>query len=152
MLRNKIILVQGKHLIAKRITSSELSQINIDRIILITALRYPEYLPPKLDPMNPNKLLEEIEDVFLEFQYLERGFLVSAEYAEALVQRREEIQIVEGMTMNLPWIYDMIRTLHKNLGQSIIDVLTGEEHIRINNVVYPWEEGLNWLKIQPSFG
>lgn len=151
-LRNKIILVQGQRRIADFITLTEFSRINTDRIVLITALRYPQLLPASIDPMNLNGLLENLYDILDHFAHTDHTFLVLSEYANVVMDRGTEIKVVEGQSMNVSWIYKIVKTLHKNLGQVVTEVKTESEMIFIDQVGHPWDEGLLLLRQTDSPG
>lgn len=151
-LRNKIILVQGQRRIADLITLTEFSRINTDRIVLIAALRYPQLLPANIDPMNLNGLLENLYDILDHFAHTDHIFLVLSEYANVVMDRGTEIKVVEGQSMNVSWIYKIVKTLHKNLGQAVTEVKTESETIFIDQVSHPWDEGLLLLRQTDSPG
>ncbi len=144
-LRNKIILVQGQRRIAQLI-ATECDRIDADRIILITALRFPEFLPVSLTAVNPNQILDNVIDVLTNFSRLDHDFLISAEYANAVMDRDKNILAVDGESMNTSWFYQTIRSIHKSLGQIIVEVRTEQEQIFVNDVAHPWEEGLELLR------
>jgi len=145
-LRNEIILIQGQYKIAELTTLIGYSRINTDRIVLITALRFPQFLPDSLDPTNPNQLLDNIIEVLEHFAHLEQTFLIYAEYANSIVDRGKNIQVVEGASMNIPWLYNVVRMFHKNLGQTVVNVKIETKKIYINEVAHSWETGLSLLK------
>lgn len=144
MIKNKVILVHGQRHITESIDNTT---INADYVVLITALRFPHFIPAGLGS-NPNELLDHVIDVLEHFAYLNQRFLISLEYANAIVDRKRNVQIVEGQSMNVSWFYNIIRAFHKNMGQTIVEVKTEADRMHINEVLHSWEAGLNLLRCQ----
>lgn len=143
-MRKKIILIQGSSQIANQLVIPENSIINTDQVILITTLKYPQSLPDGFVPSDPACILSEIIEVFEHLCRMEMSFLVYSEYANMMLDR--EIQAVEGLSMNVPFLYNTVRMFHKNMGQTVVEVVTEEtKWISINGTHHSWQEGLSLL-------
>jgi len=154
MSRSKIFLIKGQYNIAQKITLGEYARINVDHIVLITAIRFPQYLS---NPMTPDEILNDPDRVLEDFDIDDQRHLIAAEYANMVVDRGH-IEAVEGRSMDVEWLYNTIRAYHKNCGQSVVDIeglpRRGGTPVKmiIDGVAHTWQEGLERLESQPSLG
>lgn len=150
-LRNQVVLIRGRHRLSDHITIGEFARIDVDKIVLITALRHPCCLPE----YDPNQILEraiEIADVLWQHELSQS---VLSEYALMLNDR--DVQAIEGTALDLPWLYNAIRSIHKTRKQIVIEVNIKDHDglaigMYINDVYHPWKEGITILQQNPSSG
>jgi len=164
MRRNKVILIKGQHYIARTITLAEYARIDADQIVLITALKYPQFLPAELDTKDPTEILENVLAVIESFDVEDQRHRISAEYANIVVDRGLGlIEAVEGQAMTVEWLYNTIRAYHKSFGQTVVDVevspvriggrFNAPAELVIDEVTYKLHEGIQILNgHQPSLG
>lgn len=143
--RSKIFLIKGQYNIAQEITLAECARINVDNIVLITALKYPQFLS---ESMTPSEILESIIRVVEDFDIDDQRHRIVAEYASMFVDRGYNIvKAVEGTAMRVEWFYNTIKAYHKNCGQSVVDISrTNGNQMKIDGVCHDWESGLAMLE------
>ena len=121
-MRNKVILIRGHSNISPQITSAAFERLNADNVLVMAALRYPQYMP---DPWNRFSINTSTigNNAFQILDYIRaEGYehCLSAQYAETATERGlESIRVVEGNVLEVDWFYSTVKNYHKNFGQSV---------------------------------
>ena len=121
MIRNKLILIKGNQHLAERITKADFERVNVDRIVLIVALKYPSLSSHVYESAILTNREDEIKEV-LNCLYGENDYLLAVEYTNMYNDHLNEIKVVEGTALEVDWFHDMIKTIHKNAGMKIVEV------------------------------
>jgi hypothetical protein len=157
-MRNKIILVRGYCSVGKKATVAEFERIQADHAVIITALRRKRYLPPGF---NLNALMEGryTKDLLEHWRAIEMDHMLVAEYADMVIdQGRDQIKVVEGNALTVQWFYESVRAIHKQHGQSVVDVEVlwkGKNNcvsLVIEGKEFPYDEGIERLKPESCLG
>jgi len=143
-MRTKIMLIKGFAGIAKKITMAEFERINADNVVLIAALRRPQFTPPNLE--NPARMLEAVEEVLAYWKRIEMQHLLCAEYANMLIDREEIVKVVEGNSLKVDWFYDSVKAIHKNMDQKIVEAEVKGFYLLFEGQELKLEEAIERLK------
>lgn len=124
-MRSKVIIVRGFADISPQITRAAFERLNADNVLVMTALRYPQYMP---DPWNgfsvDTSSIDFHTDEILEYmRNLGHEHVLLAQYAEIATERGlPSIRIVEGDVLQVDWFYETVRNYHKTFGQNVLVV------------------------------
>lgn len=130
-MRNKVVLIKGMANVAPQITLAAFERINADHVVLIAALRRPQYLPdrrtinkddkfPEGFEMDPTTLLMQAKLLLEHWHSHDCEHIVTSEYADMLCQQ-EDVRVVEGVSLEVPWFYETIKAFHKNRQQKVVE-------------------------------
>lgn len=122
-MRNKVILIKGNCNIGNQITIARHQRLDADRIALIIALRSAELLPLWMaDSASPDEMLKHIRQIVQQWSDERPQHALGAEYAASVVERgAENLKVVEGESLHIGWYYETAKTIHRNLGCTIIE-------------------------------
>lgn len=155
-MRNKVVLIKGWLNIAREITLAEFERIYADNIVLIAALRRPQFLPPEMG-LDPTSLVINCKKIMEHWRIIDQDHFLMSEYASvALDHGSADIKAVEGDSLRVLWFYETVKAIHRHFGQTIIEaeVLFKNEgqFVRIDQEEYPLEEAVKRLKPHPILG
>lgn len=119
--RNKVILIKGFACVARQITLAEFERINADHVVIICALRRPQFLPEGFD-LDLSTIELRVGQLLEHWKNIDQTHLLTAEYANvALDHGGSDVRAVEGHCLDVPWFYETVKALHKSFGQHIIE-------------------------------
>ena len=149
-MKKKIILIKGSANLLPHITSAEFERINADHLVLIAALRYPQFMPSDLT-VDADIILKEYKEIMTHWHQIDQDYFLISEYASTVIDRgRVNIKAVEGNSLRVPWFYESIKNIHKQFGQMIIDVdiikIKDQIIIKIDHEELTWNEAVEHLK------
>jgi len=157
-MRNKVFLIKGAAKIASQVTVAPYERINADYVALITALRHPEFLPAEYSGFeaDPTSIYTCIGKVMEHWRQNHHDHLVASEYASMMVDRGPDVRIVEGFSLQAEWFYHTVRSLHRHLGQTVVDceVIYSRENLwlRIDTIDHRIEDAIERLKSSHTLG
>jgi len=154
-MRNKVILIKGFANISPRITLAPYERINADHVVVMTALRFPQFIPEHLYNfrMNLEKIHESVNEILNLWMQEDHTHLIAAEYASVVIDRGgSDVRAVEGKSLSVQWFYDTIRNFHKHFGQTIIDCEIFEENLIIDKEYLSIEDAICRLSPHSSLG
>ena len=121
-MRNKVILIRAFAHISPEITSAAFERMNADHILIMTALRWPQYMPDPWNKftisttscvLNTKPILEHLRSEGNEHCLL-------AQYADIATERGlDSIRVVEGEVLRIDWFYETVKNYHKAYGQTV---------------------------------
>lgn len=154
-MRNKVVLIKGFGNISPRITLSEFERINADHVVLMAALRYPQFLPEQFCKflLNVQEISDHVEHILKFWEQEDYCHIASAEYANVVVDRGgKDVRSVEGRSLTVPWFYETIRAYHRHFGQTVIDCELFDGYMEVDDVKMTIEESIARLGPHPSLG
>lgn len=153
--RNRVLLIRGtlpsdRKNISKQLTRAPYERLNLDHLVLSIVLRYPHLIPPEMD----SEILSESDTIIAVSRNLEKflehfvstfdSSLIISEYA-SVASDRQEVKLVEGVSLEYDWIYHPVKTLHKQWGQVVMDVQLTAQNVIVDDRQLSWEDALSWL-------
>jgi len=154
-MRNKVVLIKGFGNISPKITLSAYERINADHVVLMAALRYPQFLPERFSKfmLDVREISDHVEHILKFWEKEDCGHIASAEYANVVVDRGgKDVRSVEGRSLTIPWFYETIRTYHRHFGQTVIDCELFDGYMEVDEVRLTTEEAIERLGPHPSLG
>lgn len=154
-MREKVILIKGFANISPRITLASFERINADNVVLITALRFPQFIPEHLNDFEPNlsKLQSNLMDLVKAWETEGLQHILSAEYANVVLDRGgKDVRAVEGNSLAAPWFYETIRNYHRYFGQTVVDCELADGFANINGEKLTLELLIDRYGPHPSLG
>lgn len=151
-MRDKVILVKGNDGFATQITIAPFERIVADHVVLIVGLKYPQCLPEGYydgKTLDPNRILEHAADIVRYWAGAEQEHLISAEYASMVLDYgRRCVKAVEGNCLFVPWFFETLRVLHRNLGHQVVEVeiIPNSDNVLIDGVSSTRDEALTKMK------
>lgn len=121
-MRSKIILIRGFSNISPQITSAAFERLNADNVLVMTALRWPQYMP---DPWNAftvdtSSIDLNCEEILDHMRVEGTEHCLLAQYADIATERGlNSIRVVEGDVLKIDWFYETVRNYHKTFGQTV---------------------------------
>lgn len=153
-MRNKVVLIKGYAGVSKRITMGEFERINADHIVLIAALRNPQFLPEGFE--DPNRIVTLPKEVLTHWKSMDREHFVIAEYANMFTDRGgENIKAVEGYSLEVDWFFEAVKAFHRNIKFKIIECsLTFNPILKmvVEGQEYTLKEAIERLGPNPNLG
>jgi len=154
-MRNKVVLIKGFANLAPRITLAPYERINADHVVVMAALRFPQFIPEHLYEfqMNLEKIHESVNEILDLWIQEDHTHLVAAEYASVVIDRGgSDVRAVEGKSMSVQWFYDTIRSYHRHFGQTVVDCEIFEGSLIIDEEQLSIEDAIYRLSPHPSLG
>lgn len=122
MRNNKVYIIRGYANLASRITAAEFERINMDHVLLITALRRPQFLPTEIR-LDPNSIMLEYKKIMDHWRVIDQEYFLTAEYGNVVLDHGgDDVKAVEGEPLRIQWFFDIIKAVHKSFGQSVVEV------------------------------
>lgn len=153
-MRNKVVLIKGYAGVSKKITMGEFERINADHIVLIAALRNPQFLPEGFD--EPTRILALPKEVLNHWKSIDREHFVVAEYANMFMDRGgENIKAVEGYSLEVEWFYDAVKAFHRNIKFKITEcgiIVSPHLKMTIDGQEFTLKEAIERLRPNPNLG
>lgn len=155
-MRNKVVLIKGYAGVSKKITMGEFERINADHIVLIAALRRPQFSPEGFD--DPSRVVNFPKEVLSHWRSLDREHFVIAEYANMITDRGgENIKAVEGVSLELDWFYEAVKAFHRNMKVKVVECrLILDENpclqMTIDGQRYTMADAIERLRPNPNLG
>jgi hypothetical protein len=149
--RNKVILIKGYAGVARHITLAEFERINADHVVVICAMRRPQFLPPTVK-LDLSTIELKVSHLLEYWTSIEQDHFVLNEYADVLNDHGGgDVKVVEGESLLVPWFYEVVKAMHKSKGQHIVDarVVTdrpGGLWLDVDGQVHPLREALDRLR------
>jgi hypothetical protein len=157
-MRNKVYLIRGWNNLSKQITLAEFERINVEHVLLITALRKPQFLPPDTD-MDPNSIMLRYKRIMDHWKLIEHSHLFTSEYANVVLDHGgKDVKAVEGEPLYVDWFFESVKSMHKAFGQIVIEIVVnygrGENgvSIAIDGREYSRDEAIELLKPDSCLG
>ncbi len=149
-MRTRVILAKGSNL-GKEITLAPFQRIDTDHIVLGLALRLPQLLP---HDQSLDDVFEHWGDMrwafsvkFVEhLRQIDEDYRILAEYAMVAEEREwDNIRVVEGYALNIPWFYATVKSMHKAKSHGITEVTVTPEGIWIEHAYHERDKGIRIL-------
>lgn len=155
-MRNKVFLIKGIYQISEEITFAEFERINADHVVVISALRRPQFLPDDFD-LSLSKIEFRVGEILDHWRHIDQEHIVASEYAQvALDHGMDGIRCIEGVSLRVDWFYETIRTIHRQAGHTVVDVETfyknKEPMVRIGETTHSRDEAIERLKPEGWLG
>jgi len=153
---SKVVLIKGYAGVSKKITMGEFERINADHIVLIAALRRPQFSPEGFE--DPSRIINFPKEVLAHWRLLNQEHFVIAEYANMLTDRGgENIKAVEGGSLEVEWFYDAIKAFHSNLKAKLVECsLVFKDNPCLQMIIegqrYTLGEAIERLRPNPNLG
>lgn len=150
-MRNKVILIKGYAGVARQITLAEFERINADHVVVICALKRPQFLPPTVS-LDLSSIELKTKQILDHWKEIENEHYLASEYASLVLEKgSDDIKVVEGESLEIPWFYETIKTMHKHFGQHIVEgeVITHREDglwFRLDQQEWPMKVAIENLK------
>lgn len=161
-MRDKVIIIKTFANLAKYITLAEFERVNADHVVLITALRRPQFLPQEV--LDSTLMIDDIryqpEKVLEHWRVTEMYHLLIAEYASVAVDHgSNDIRVVEGKSLETPWYFEAVRSMHRQFGQQIVevDVVRHDKYnhiteVKVDDKTLELGQFIEMFKPHPSLG
>lgn len=157
-MRSKVYLIRGWNKISSKITLAEFERINVEHVLLITALRKPQFLPPDTD-MDPNSITCNYKKIMEHWRLIEQDHLLTSEYASIVLDHgSSDVKAVEGDPLYIDWFFESVKAMHKAFGQTIIEVVVnyggGDKGltIAIDGREYSRDQAIELMKPNANLG
>jgi hypothetical protein len=144
-MRSKVVLIKGFANISPYITLAPFERINADHVVVMAALRFPQFIPEGLYKfqMNLQKLHENVKSILNLWKQENHEHLIAAEYASIAIDHGgDDVRAVEGDSLTVKWFYDTIKNYHRHFGQTVIDCEVFEGYVEIDEKRLNIEEAI----------
>jgi hypothetical protein len=152
-MRNKVVLIRGFGNISPKITLAAYERINADHVVLMAALRFPQFLPEDQFQFSLIELEQNMEKIMWHWEQEDHCHILAAEYAHVVLDRGgRDVKAVEGKCLKSDWFYETVRSYHRHFGQTVIDCKVIGEYIEVDGVRLTTEQAVSRLSPHPSLG
>jgi len=155
-MRNKVVVIKGWANICREVTLAEFERINTDHVVVMCALRRPQFLPTdfKLDLAT---IELKVREILAYWKTIGQDHHLASEYATVVTDRGGEgVKVVEGESLREPWFYETVRAMHKYFGQTVVEaeVVCGDNglDVRLGDQTMPRREAIERLRPLPFLG
>lgn len=156
-MRNKTIVVRGFADVGRKITIAEFERINADLVVVITALRKPQFIPR--DPGEDDVgwlvwIRSHTVQIAEHLRSIDQDHFLTAEYASVMLDHGAcDVKVVEGECLRVGWFFEVVRAFHKQSGVVVeAEVLGQRAALRIDQAVYPMPEAVERLRPFQTLG
>ncbi len=121
-MRNKVFIIKGVGGLAEKLTLAAFERIRVSHVVAITALKYPQFVPFHLEI---GSIEPQMSNILRHWEDIEQTHLVTSEYVNAIMDRggADNVKAVESFPSGFDWLYESVRSLHRNLNQVVIDLI-----------------------------
>lgn len=119
-IKSKTILIKDGINISRLVLTKEINKLNADVVIVSSVANNLDDIPIGFEIELSKPIEENVNNILRYWKKYDNGHLLMSEYARKILNNK--IKIVEGFSLYIPWFYNLIKNMHKNSNQTIIEI------------------------------